>query len=208
MRQKFGLNIWGLNNKMKYLLKNRIDQLEKTIINTEITSIENTEFSLEEGLAKIYKMLLGIKSRGKNLYIIGNGGSAAISSHAVIDFINVAKIRAYTLQDSATLTCMANDYGYENVFSRILNTIIKKEDVIIAISSSGESKNIINAVKASKEIGAIVITFSGFNLKNTLRSLGSINIWSNSLDYGMVEIAHQFILHNLADRFIDSDSVR
>ena len=183
--------------KIKPFVKEHLTRLKKILDNIVVDIISDIVDTLEETIEN--------KSR---IYILGNGGSAAISSHAVIDFINVAKIRAYTLQDSATLTCMANDYGYENVFSRILNTIIKKEDVIIAISSSGESKNIINAVKASKEIGAIVITFSGFNLKNTLRSLGSINIWSNSLDYGMVEIAHQFILHNLADRFIDSDSVR
>ena len=188
---------------MEYLLDNRLDKFVHTVESTVVTTVENIELSLENGLTKIYNLLLNTRDKNKSLYIIGNGGSAAIASHAVIDFMNVAQISAHTLHDSATLTCMANDYGYENAFSKILNVTIKKEDLLIAISSSGESKNMINALKVGREIGATLVTLSGFNLKNPLRELGDINIWLDSKDYGMVEIAHQFILHNLADRFID-----
>ena len=95
---------------------------------------------------------------------------------------------------------MANDYGYENVFSNIIKHTLKPKDVLIAISSSGQSENIIAAVKAAKNNDSIVITFSGFKQDNKLRTSGDINFWSNSDDYGIVEIAHQFILHNIADR--------
>ncbi|MBT5399415.1 SIS domain-containing protein [bacterium] len=193
---------------MKYLIKNRLEQFKGTVVSTEISNEENLKFSLEDGLNKIYKLLLNLKNKKGNLYIIGNGGSAAIASHAVIDFMNVANISAHTLHDSASLTCMANDYGYENAFSRMLNIIIKKEDMLIIISSSGKSKNMINAGKIVKEIGSILITLSGFNSKNTLRTLGDINIWSNSEDYGIVEVTHQFILHNLADRFLNATIVK
>ena len=94
------------------------------------------------------------------------------------------------------------------MFSRMLNIVIKKEDMLIIISSSGKSKNMINAGKIVKEIGSILITLSGFNSKNTLRTLGDINIWSNSEDYGIVEVTHQFILHNLADRFLNATIVK
>ena len=193
---------------MKYLIKNRLEQFKGTVVSTEISNEENLKFSLEDGLNKIYKLLLNLKNKKGNLYIIGNGGSAAIASHAVIDFMNVANISAQTLHASASLTCMANDYGYENAFSRMLNIIIKKEDMLIIISSSGKSKNMINAGKIVKEIGSILITLSGFNSKNTLRTLGDINIWSNSEDYGIVEVTHQFILHNLADRFLNATIVK
>jgi D-sedoheptulose 7-phosphate isomerase len=191
---------------MEYLLDNRLDKFVHTVESTVVTTVENIELSLENGLTKIYNLLLNTRDKNKSLYIIGNGGSAAIASHAVIDFMNVAQISAHTLHDSATLTCMANDYGYENAFSKILNVTIKKEDLLIAISSSGESKNMINALKVGREIGATLVTLSGFNLKNPLRELGDINIWLDSKDYGMVEIAHQFILHNLADRFAYKNS--
>ena len=193
---------------MKYLIKNRLEQFKGTVVSTEISNEENLKFSLEDGLNKIYKLLLNLKNKKGNLYIIGNGGSAAIASHAVIDFMNVANISAHTLHDSASLTCMANDYGYENSFAKILNFILKKEDVLIIVSSSGKSKNMINAGKIVKEIGSILITLSGFNSKNTLRTLGDINIWSNSEDYGIVEVTHQFILHNLADRFLNATIVK
>jgi len=190
---------------MKYLFKERFKEFQKTLLeNTVIKNLESVEFSIEEGLIEIYKILINIKQNNRNLYIIGNGGSAAIASHSVTDFLNVAKISAHTINDAAVLTCMANDYGYEDAFSRVLNTTIKKEDLLIAISSSGNSKNIINSVKTAKKLGAKVVTLSGFSSKNNLRVLGDVNIWSNSKDYGMVEVAHQFILHNLSDRFIDN----
>ena len=96
---------------------------------------------------------------------------------------------------------MANNYGYENTFSNFLKTTIIKNDLLFAISSSGKSMNIINAVAISKMNAAKVITLSGFNSVNDQRVIGDINFWCNSKDYGMVEIANQFILHNLADRF-------
>jgi D-sedoheptulose 7-phosphate isomerase len=193
---------------MEYLIKNRLNQFKGAVESTEISNEKNLKFSLEDGLTEVYKLLLSLKKKKGSLYVIGNGGSAAIASHAVIDFMNVANISAQTLHDSASLTCMANDYGYENSFAKILNFILKKEDVLIIVSSSGKSKNMINAGKIVKEIGATLITMSGFKPENTLRTLGNINIWSNSEDYGLVEIAHQFILHNLSDRFIKIDSCK
>ena len=75
-------------------------------------------------------------------------------------------------------------------------------DILIAISRSGQSKNIIAAVETAKSNDSTVITLSGFKSDNRLRTTGDINFWSNSDDYGIVEIAHQFILQNIADRLI------
>ena len=191
---------------MKYILTNRIKQFKEIVINTSVTDSESNELLLENGLVKSYETLVKIQKEKKNCYIIGNGGSAAIASHAVIDFMNVGKLSAITLHDSATLTCMANDYGYENAFSNIIKLTLKPKDILIAISSSGQSKNIINAVESAKNLDSTVITFSGFNSNNPLRKMGNINFWCNSKDYGMVEIGHQFLLHNLADKFMDIQS--
>lgn len=191
---------------MKYTLTNRIKQFKEIVINTSVTDSESNELLLENGLIKSYETLVKIQKEKKNCYIIGNGGSAAIASHAVIDFMNVGKLSAITLHDSATLTCMANDYGYENAFSNIIKLTLKPKDILIAISSSGQSKNIINAVESAKNLDSTVITFSGFNSNNPLRKMGNINFWCNSKDYGMVEIGHQFLLHNLADKFMDIQS--
>ena len=135
-----------------------------------------------------------------SVFIVGNGGSAAVAAHIANDYVNVAKLRAITLHDAAVLTCMANDYGYDIAYARLVRTMARKGDILIAISSSGNSPNILNAVSAAVEVGARTVTLSGFRADNKLRRLGDINIWVPVEDYGLAEISHLVILHNLADR--------
>lgn len=132
--------------------------------------------------------------------MVGNGGSAAIASHAVIDLLNMGSVRALTLHDTAVITCISNDYGYEHVYEKQIKQLMTSRDILIAISSSGQSKNILNAVKVAKGNRAKVLTLSGFSSENPLRKLGDVNIWLNSTDYGFVEIGHAFVLHNITDR--------
>jgi D-sedoheptulose 7-phosphate isomerase len=167
----------------------------------EITERGHSPLHPEEGISQLYEMFTHIRERGHNLYLIGNGGSAAVASHATTDFFNVAKIRAMTLHESSLITCMANDFGYENAYARMIEQMVKPGDIVIAISSSGQSKNIRNAASVGSAAGAYVVTLSGFAHDNPLRFLGDLNIWLDSKDYGLVEIGHQFILHNLSDRF-------
>ena len=153
------------------------------------------------GITTILEKLTQVRDNKGSVYVIGNGGSAAVASHAVIDLINVAKLRAFTLHEPSVLTCLVNDYGYESAYALLLKQIARPGDILIAISSSGSSLNICNAVTQMISSGGNVITLSGFSHNNPLRSLGDINIWLNVSDYGLVEIGHQFILHNLSDRF-------
>jgi D-sedoheptulose 7-phosphate isomerase len=178
-----------------------VAQLKVLLECAEITKGDGTLFELEPGMSAVMQVLTRASKDLASVYIIGNGGSAGVASHAVVDFVNVAKLRAFTLHEPSLMTCMANDYGYENAFARILAQMAKPGDVLIAISSSGNSKNIRNAVAQMKNAGGVVITFSGFAGDNPLRSLGDINIWLNSKNYGLVEIGHQLVLHNISDRF-------
>lgn len=182
-------------------LATRAAQFQALIAACEFADAGGARLSPEEGIARAMQMLRSARERGSSVYLVGNGGSAGIASHATTDFVNVAKLRAQTVHDSSLLTCMANDYGYENAFARILSQLTRAGDVLVAISSSGRSPNIRNAVDTVKQRGATVLTLSGFDRDNPLRSLGDLNIWIDSRDYGFVEIGHQFILHNLADRF-------
>ena len=182
-------------------LVDRINEFFNIVSKSIFTNINRNKIDLECGLSEIMDILKKIKKNENSLYIVGNGGSAAVASHALVDFVNVATICAQVLHESSLITCMANDYGYENAYARILETYMAPEDCLIAISSSGKSDNICNAAISAKKKGATVITFSGFNADNPLRQLGDINIWLDSCDYGFVEVGHQFILHNLSDRF-------
>ena len=179
----------------------RVHQFSSILLMSEVTDGVNASLGLEAGMVAALATLLEARSKNACVFVVGNGGSAAVASHAVIDLINVAKLRAFTLHEPAVLTCMVNDYGYENAYSTLLERLAKPGDVLIAISSSGRSMIIRNAAAHAASIGAKVITLSGFAPDNPLRTLGAINIWLDSSDYGMVEVGHQFVLHNLSDRF-------
>ncbi len=179
----------------------RAVQFQNLIAACEFTDASGKPLTLEDGIARAMQLLRSARERTNSIYVVGNGGSAGVASHATTDFVNMAKLRAQTVHDSSLLTCMANDYGYENAFARILSRLARQEDVLVAISSSGKSLNIRNAAMAVRHNGGVVLTLSGFDRDNPLRSQGDLNIWLDSRDYGLVEIGHQFILHNLADRF-------
>ncbi len=186
-------------NKMQ--LNHRATEFAQIITNTVCTNEEMNIVNLELAMLQVLDNLRKIRQDKQSLYIIGNGGSAAVASHAQVDFVNVAKINAQVLHESSLITCMANDFGYENAYSRVLSQFIKSGDMLIAISSSGKSKNICNAVEVAIERGVNVVTFTGFDNNNSLREIGHFNFWLDSYDYGYVEVGHQFILHNLSDRF-------
>lgn len=182
-------------------LSARIQQFSTLLERSEITDHNGAVLDQEAGLTGVCELLSEARNNRSTVFVIGNGGSAAIASHAVIDFVNVAKLRAFTLHEPSVLTCIANDYGYEYSYSRLLDQMAKPEDVLIAISSSGRSPNIRNAAAQVASIGGKVITLSGFLPDNPLRTQGLLNIWLDASDYGLVEVGHQFILHNVSDRF-------
>lgn len=172
-----------------------------SVIENSICTDENgNSHEIDNGINKVIEQLTLNRDQGNSVYLVGNGGSAAVVSHAIADFTNVCRLRTFALHESSLITCMANDFGYENAFARLVNTVFRPGDILIAISSSGKSLNICNAAKMATEKGGIVITMSGFGQDNPLRKLGDLNFWLNSCDYGFVEIGHLFMLHNISDR--------
>jgi D-sedoheptulose 7-phosphate isomerase len=153
---------------------------------------------LEKVSKKIY---LQSKKRGR-VIVVGNGGSAAIASHITIDLNNAAKIKALNLNDPSLITCYANDYGYENWVTKALISLVQKNDVVILISSSGNSMNIVNAAKFLKSKNFFLITLSGFSKNNKLIKYGDINLWCNSKKYNIVEATHFVWLISIVDRII------
>jgi len=186
---------------MQCSLVERVAVFQEIIAGCEVTRRDGSCLDLEAGMGDLQRMLLQAREDFSCVYVIGNGGSASVASHMVIDLLNVAKVRAFPLHDASTMTCMANDYGYENAFANILAAVARQGDLLIAISSSGSSQNIRHAVTRMQELGGATITLSGFASDNPLRSLGDLNVWLDSDDYGFVEVGHQFVLHNVIDRF-------
>lgn len=180
----------------------RLNLFNDVLSATAFTNSDGVAQDTDVSLNIIVEKLLEVYSSNSHVYVIGNGGSAGIASHMAIDLLNMAKIKAHTLYDLSSLTCVANDYGYENVFSKPLDILLNEGDILIAISSSGASLNILNAVNEAQKKGVYILTLSGFSSDNPLRKFGTQNIWLDSHDYGMVEIGHAFVLHNIADRLV------
>jgi D-sedoheptulose 7-phosphate isomerase len=152
-------------------------------------------------LEKILKKLESYNKKHKgNIWIFGNGGSHATSSHIATDFTKNTKIKMSTISDANQITCFSNDYGYENWISTALKKYASKKDLVILVSSSGNSQNIINAAKFCKNNKVFLITLTGFNKKNKLNPYGNLSLWIDSKSYNFVELAHLQILTYLVDK--------
>ena len=164
------------------------------------SSIQQADILL---LEKSVDLIKAVRKKGKKLIIAGNGGSAAIASHVAVDLTKNAGVRAINFNEADLITCFANDYGYEHWVEQALNFYADEGDLLILISSSGSSANIVNAAKKAKGMGLAVITFSGFSKNNPLKSLGDLNLWVDSNKYNIVENAHSIWLLAVVDRLID-----
>ena len=153
-------------------------------------------------LAVVRDLLMEASQRGKKTLVVGNGGSAAIASHVAVDLTKNAKIRAINFNEADLITCFANDYGYEQWMAQAVAAYGEPGDVLIAVSSSGCSKNILNACRAAARLEIPVVTFSGFAPDNPLRQLGRHNFWVESRAYNLIEMVHQFWLLALVDLII------
>ncbi len=145
---------------------------------------------------------LGIRKAGKTVYLIGNGASASMASHVAADLAKNAHVHTEVFSDLSLITAIANDLGYEEVFAEPLRRRMNHGDMLVAISSSGQSPNILRAVREAKDRGGIVITLSAMRYDNTLRSTGTLNFYVPAETYGMAETCHAAILHYWIDLMI------
>lgn len=159
---------------------------------------------LIRSLLILKKKILLCSRRRKKIIIFGNGGSSAIASHFALDLTNVTKIRCVNFSDSSFITCFSNDYGFDNWINKALELYADNGDLLILISSSGMSKNMINAVKKSKIEFSSIITFTGFNKKNNLKKLGDLSFYVDSNIYNVVENVHQIWLLSIVDSLLEN----
>lgn len=140
----------------------------------------------------------------QTVYFIGNGGSAAIASHMAADFAKAGRVRTRCFNESPTLTAISNDQSFEEVYSSQILQYGESGDLLVAISSSGRSKNILLGVGAARSKKMQVITLSGFDEENPLRQLGNVNFHVPAHHYGLVEVTHHAIIHSILDTLIDA----
>jgi D-sedoheptulose 7-phosphate isomerase len=168
-----------------------------------VSAIEHTPHLLLSAT----EFLHAVGRRGGKVILAGNGGSAAMASHVSVDLTKAGKLRAINFNESDLITCFANDYGYEHWIAQALEFYADPKDLVILISSSGKSINIVNAAIKARELGLPVITFSGFLDDNPLRRLGDINFWCDSTAYNIVEMTHHIWLLSIVDKLIDEKQI-
>jgi D-sedoheptulose 7-phosphate isomerase len=163
---------------------------------------DKQNLSFFDAIESAGQLAMAQSEAGKKIIFIGNGASASIASHMSTDFWKNGGMRAVAFNDAALLTCLSNDCGFENVFGKSVDMFADEGDILFAISSSGKSENILNGVKAARNQGAKVVTFSGFNSENPLRQMGDINFYIPDGGYGAVEILHLATCHCILDVII------
>jgi D-sedoheptulose 7-phosphate isomerase len=189
----------SVHNAFRDRLGRYFGTLEGALRGTEVTDRAGRALALEEGCEWVRRSAHESHDAGNKIIFIGNGGSAGIASHLAIDFSKNGGLRSLAFNDPSALTCLGNDLGYENVFAKQIEFHARPGDLLIAISSSGRSPNILAAVKTARAGNCPVVTFSGFTEDNDLRRMGDMNFYVGAQEYGFVEIAHLALCHAVLD---------
>ena len=160
------------------------------------------ENDVSDSMIAMKKLLLKTRDKGNKVLIVGNGGSAAMASHVSVDLTKQARVRTMNFNEADLITCFANDYGYKNWVAKAIEFYGDEGDVVILISSSGKSPNMINASIQAKSMNITVITLTGFKQDNPLKKLGELNFWLDSRAYNIIENTHQIWLLMVCDLII------
>ena len=179
--------------KNKIFLDSYFSKMHKTL---------SLDKNLHDNIVKTKVLFEKCSKRKGRVVFFGNGGSATIASHLSVDLNKNAKIQSISFNDPGIITCYANDFGYKNWISKTIELSLTNKDVVVLISSSGKSLNILNAAKYAKKKNIQTITLSGMSKKNNLKKMGLINFWVDSKSYNIIETAHQFFMMAVIDLII------
>jgi D-sedoheptulose 7-phosphate isomerase len=152
-------------------------------------------------------------AKGNKILFCGNGGSAADCQHLSAEFIGRFKkerpsIGAIALTvDTSALTALGNDYGFDTIFARQVEGLGKKGDLLVGITTSGSSPNIINAMKKAKEMGLKTVGMTGFNEKAEIKKIADVCVCVPSLDTPRIQEAHIMIGHIMCD-YVETEAVK
>lgn len=181
---------------------NNIDALQIILRSLYVSNSAGEEIEVQTGFNQWTEMTCLVRERGKTVYLIGNGASASMASHVAADLAKNAYVHTEVFSDLSLITAIANDLGYEEVFAEPLRRRVQEGDMVVAISSSGQSPNIINACREAKRRGGLIVTLSAMNAQNRLRKEGTLNFYLPAMTYGMAETCHAALLHYWLDQMV------
>lgn len=180
-----------------------VKEIHAYLQTTEFTTAQGTRLTQEDGLKRWVALTKEVSDRGGFLFFAGNGASATMSEHFSHDFFQNGGLKTMTCSETAHLTAIGNDLSFEDVFAFRIGKTMSEPDMLVTISSSGNSPNIVKAIKTAKGKGASVVTISGKSSDNTSRKLGDLNVYVPAPTYGTVESCHAVLLHCWLDMYMD-----
>ena len=176
----------------------------KGLKDTIVTDKKGFDLGIDIGFEIWANKVYEIKTVTRGLiFFCGNGASASMAEHMSHDWFQNAEINTTTCAEVSHITAISNDVGYDEVYSYRISRIISDHDMVVGISSSGNSPNIINAVNAGCNNGAFTITVTGKGKDNNLRKMADLNFYVPLDTYGEVESVHAVLLHAALDYYLD-----
>jgi len=184
--------------------KNYTKEIYDSILGMIVTLRDGTVLDQDAGLYEWVRLAKEVRdNRDGTLYLIGNGASATIAEHIVLDAMKAGRFKTGSCSETAYLTAIANDISSDELFSFKLNRVFTDRDMLITVSSSGNSPNIIRAIETVRPKGGCVVTLSGMKPDNKSRTLGDLNFYLPAPTYGTSEVCHADLMHCWLDAFLD-----
>ena len=179
--------------------KNHIDAISRLLSKISFMNTDGSKYLPDEGFRLWKELTVNLKGKDSAIYLIGNGASASMASDFAAVLAKNAHLHTEVFSDLSLITAISNDMGYEWVFAEPLRRRSRRGDMLVAISSSGESDNILLACKIAHEKDLKVITLSAMSPQNRMRKIGHLNIYVPAETYGLAETCHSAILHHWMD---------
>ena len=182
---------------------NYIDEVADGLKATVATDINGAQLTTDTALLAWFDRTKAAEDARRTVFFCGNGASASMAEHMSHDCFQNADLMTYTVSETAHLTAISNDLSYDEVFAYRIKKMCQKGDILITISSSGNSPNVIKAINVAREKEMFVVTLSGKSSDNKSRSLGDLNFFVPLDTYGLVESAHAVLLHCWLDLYME-----
>ena len=172
-----------------------VQNLSRLLDGLAFTYRDGSGIDTDAGFAEWVDVTLRLRDRRQTVYMIGNGASASMASHFAADLAKNGRLHTQVFSDLSLITAISNDMGYEHVFAEPLRRRGCRGDLLVAISSSGRSPNILAAIDVADELEISVVTLTAKDTANPLRKRGDLNLYVPATTYGLAETAHAAALH-------------
>lgn len=187
-----------------------MSKLEKTIYEiadgvkkSVVSDISGAAIDMDAALDAWIEQAKTVSDKGGMVFFCGNGASASMAEHISHDCFQNADLQTYTVSEVSHITAISNDISFEDVFAFRISKMCTGGDMLVTISSSGNSPNIIKAIETARKKGMFIVTLSGKAAENKSRKLGDLNFYIPLETYGLVESAHAVLLHCWLDLYMD-----